>query len=223
MIAFCYTYLYRFYKGIKMNNKVFAFTMLMTLSTLLFNPSVWAWDNEVTLRDLTDIAADRSVLSPNGPNFLSKIGFTKDYGEMLLWENHQCDDRTYQTNCKVIDWLKYGAEKEDAKKWVEWEGRFQNHFHNPLSGKGLSDLQTQTQMSCLEWAQSSAAQAAPDTPEGDQSWPTLRQLYREALTTKDETARRAKFAQLFKGLGHQMHLVQVDRHNIWIRINPAGA
>ena len=198
-----------------MMNKGIEFTVLiLTLAVAVSVRAAWGWNDEVTHKDLTNYAADKSALASTKKDFFISMGFTKAFDELLPAPGQVCDDKTQKTDCTVIDWLRYGAEKEDAKKRVEWEGRFQNHFHNPLNGKGLSDLQTQTQMSCLEWAQSSAAQAAPDTPEGDQSWPTLRQLYREALTTTDETARRAKFAQLFKGLGHQMHLVQVDCHYV---------
>jgi hypothetical protein len=173
------------------------------------NRLVWGWDNTVTHKDLTAYAADRSVLASNFGDYLSNIGL-ENLNQKLLWPGQICDDKTQKTDCSIKDWLKYGAEKEDAEKSVEWQGRFQNHFHDPLKidGEGLSDLQTQTQMSCLEWAQNSTAQSAPDTPEGDQSWPTLRQLYYDALTAGNETDRSAKFAQLFKGLGHQMHLVQ---------------
>ncbi|MBI5895683.1 MAG: hypothetical protein HZB24_06670 [Desulfobacterales bacterium] len=103
--------------------------------------------------------------------------------------------------------LRYGAEKEDAGDPLS--ARYKNHFHEPINGTGLDDYVGPlhiTGESTLFWTQNSTAQAT--YLEGDQSWPTLRQIYSFALRNPTETARRALFAQLFKGLGHQMHLVQ---------------
>ena len=144
--------------------KSLVFLALIAISlAFCCNKPAWCWDHEVTHRDLTNYAIDQSILAPSKGDYLRAISLD-NFDEVLFWSEHVCDDKTHQIDCSVKDWLKYGAEKEDAEKWVEWEGRFQNHFHNPLkaNSEGLSDLQTQTQMSCLERAQSSAAQAAPD-------------------------------------------------------------
>ena len=109
-----------------------------------------------------------------------------------------CDDETHRTRCNAIDWLKYGAEKEDAMFLLL--ARMYNHFHEPYRDSGLDDFLTGE--SALVWAQDTVRQSN-DPLQGDQSWATLRQLYYDALTTSDDTARKAKFAQLFKGLGHR--------------------
>ena len=187
--------------------KLLVFATLIILYTISAKTIVVAWDDEVTHKDISEFAALQSSLDSTKGDYLRQIGIN-DIDEILLWNGHVCDDKTHRTNCNAVDWLKYGAEKEDASKSLPWQGRFQNHFHNPVNGEGLSDMQTETQMSSLNWAQDDAAQSDPGNPQGDQSWPTLRQLYYSALTTIDESERNARFAELFKGLGHQMHLVE---------------
>jgi hypothetical protein len=44
--------------------------------------------------------------------------------------------------------------------------------------------------------------------EGDWSWQQVRRVFYLALTAATDTGRQADFAQTFRGLGHQMHLVQ---------------
>jgi hypothetical protein len=144
------------------------------------------------------------------------LGFTNGFNEKLQWDGKVCDDKTRKTDCSIKEWIQYGAEKEDAERWfppAQASLRSFNHFHDPISGKGLHDL-GKSGMSALEWAQNPEEQGKLNYfgnsiwPEGDQSWPTLRALYLQTLLDTDDTSRRAKFARLFKGLGHQMHLVQ---------------
>jgi hypothetical protein len=138
------------------------------------------------------------------------LGFVDGLHEKLIWSGQVCDDETKKLDCNAIDWLRYGAEKE-AAQISAISGRFNNHFHEPLSGDGLDDYVVglhATGESCLEWAQDDEAQSVLGIPEGDQSWTTLRQLFYIALIHADESVREETFAQVFKGLGHQMHLVQ---------------
>jgi len=170
----------------------------------LYQGSVYGWNHDVTHRDLSEHAVYKSHVDASRGDFLTQISFSKGINDALFWPDRVCDDKTRKSNCTVIDWLKYGAEKEDATKWLPWRGRFQNHFHNPISGEGLSDISSG--QSSLVWAQDATEHGK--FPEGDQSWPTLRGVYRQALTETVEASRKAGFARLFKGLGHQMHLVQ---------------
>ncbi len=189
--------------------KIFSILIIMIAIVLFITPA-WSWDDEVTHKDLTGFAADQSVLNSVQVNYLSIIGI-ENLNEILLWPGHVCDDNARKINCSFKDWLKYGAEKEDAEI-SEISGRFNNHFHDPLSGEGIDDWELGIYhvigQSSLAWAQDSAAQSAVGMPEGDQSWATLRGLYKAALSAADDADRKALFAQLFKGLGHQMHLVQ---------------
>jgi hypothetical protein len=61
------------------------------------------------------------------------------------------------------------------------------------------------------WAQSSMAQrqwAAQRSGDWDASWQTVRQHYLQALTSATAAQRQMYFARMFRGLGHQIHLIQ---------------
>ncbi|GEM_PF-4307131 len=60
--------------------------------------------------------------------------------------------------------------------------------------------------SALKWAQDGSKQSV--SVGGDWSWKKIRDFYYSALTAKNDTDRQANFAQTFRGLGHQMHLMQ---------------
>ncbi len=211
-----------------------------------FCESLVAWDDKVTHRVLTERAVYNSSLDQSNEDILSSLGFVNGFNEKLQWDGQVCDEKTKQNKCNIIDWLRYGAEKEDADKYPPLEDlsvRPLNHFHEPISNLGLNG-HLLNGMSALEWAQDDAAQS--NEIEGDQSWSTLRNLFYIALTIDDGEDGSAKireetYAQLFKGLGHQMHLVQDmavpyhvrnDAHiydsaqggewwkSVWVRKNP---
>jgi Tol biopolymer transport system component len=165
--------------------------------------NAWGWNDEVTHKSITDYAASNSKWS--NEDRIRSIGFRK-LDDILIWDGHICDDRTKKNNCTLIDWLLYGSEKED--KTTGPITRTINHFHDPYRNTGLSDVPFPMPdgISALFWAQDSTNQSS--ALEGDQSWPKLRQIYSLALRHTEDSTRRALFAQLFKGLGHQMHLLQ---------------
>ncbi len=93
--------------------------------------------------------------------------------------------------------------------------RSSNHFHNPLAlnwdeGK-LSDGPTQFHgdnagyRSAIIWAQSISQQLYM---EGDNSWGTIRNNYYTALTETNKEIKAIAFSSVFKGLGHQIHLIE---------------
>ena len=88
---------------------------------------------------------------------------------MLLWPGEVCDDDIRKTKCSVLEWLKYGAEKEDAERYVtiDQSHRPLNHFHEPISNSGLNSILFNG-ISALTWAQDWDAQS--QEIEGDQSW-----------------------------------------------------
>ena len=110
----------------------------------------------------------------------------------------------------VAGWILDGEEKEDAGT-PPLRDRSGRHFHNPLKVFGEAGLirwvplKQQLQSSIL-WAQDEAEQNK--FTEGDMSWKRTRDLYYEALIWPEESMRHALFGLMFKGLGHQMHLVQ---------------
>jgi hypothetical protein len=94
---------------------------------------------------------------------------------------------------KVFDWISDGGAREDAG------GRSVNHFHNPLTNRGLFG-----NYSAMIWA---------TLPAGAQqlqnySWNDVRDYYFQALTAREKTKRDNWFALTFRGVGQIMHLVQ---------------
>ncbi|WP_089936921.1 hypothetical protein [Candidatus Entotheonella palauensis] len=111
---------------------------------------------------------------------------------------------------EASQWIEEGTAFEDAGKIIDQvtgRARFANHFHNPIeawSSAGLSDIQNG--LSTILWAQNTDEQT--HAPEGDWSWQTIRDFYFDALTQSSEHERQASFAKTFRGLGHQIHLIQ---------------
>jgi hypothetical protein len=162
--------------------------------------TAFAWEENVTHKDLSDISAGYSVLSKNNGAYLNNLGFNKEMLEELTWNS----------NKKTIkDWLQDGAKLEDEGTKLEMAantGRSNNHFHNPLkewNSAGLFDSYSITNpsppfntltyyvygQSALVWAQDPAKQGAfrGDASEWDWSWQTIRDYFYKALTSKTET------------------------------------
>jgi hypothetical protein len=100
-----------------------------------------------------------------------------------------------------------GAELED--KWVSPFSmrRSDNHFHNPLlafASAGLSDIASGQSMAV--WAQDGTSQ--DPYPEKDQSWEKVREFYFTALIADNDNEKTLILEKMFKGIGHQIHLVQ---------------
>jgi len=152
-----------------------------------------------THRILSYYAVSNSVL--NKENYLvNYLGFQNGLQEPLKWEGKS------QT---VSLWMQDGSDLEDGTMWdyLILKGRSFNHFHNPLKewgAAGLNDIFTGE--SSLLWAQDGSNQST--FPGGDWSWRKTRDLYYAALTTATDEGRQQYFAMTFRGLGHQMHLIE---------------
>jgi hypothetical protein len=72
-----------------------------------------------------------------------------------------------------------------------------NHFHNPITNQGLSDVFNG--LSAREWI---------NDPSNNWSWKQTRDYYYQSMTVTTEELRRGLFAQSFEGLGHAVHLIQ---------------
>jgi len=160
---------------------------------LLISADLFAWDNKVTHKDLSKYAAENSVLDISKGNYIMKnLGFTSGLAEKFMWNNK---------SQSVLLWIREGADFEDNGT------RWRNHFHNPLKrwlDAGLSDIWWG--QSSLLWTQSYDGSQQPMTD--DWSWQRTRKLYHLALTSADAAVRSMFFAETFRGLGQQMHLVQ---------------
>ncbi len=168
------------------------------LFILTFSEYALSWDNRVTHKDLSRYAAESSVLSKDKGDFLRNIGFNRGINkDELIWNGKKRP---------IKEWIALGAELEDSPL-----SRSFNHFHNPLkpwSQAGLDDWLVfhLTGKSSLLWAQDGSYQQS--SVNEDWSWLKTRVYFYTALTSINETLRQENFAKTFRGLGHQMHLLQ---------------
>ncbi len=190
-----------------MNKITFIYITLFALFSFVFNGNnAFSWDNKVTHRDLSEYAAVSSVLGKDKGDYLKNLGFDEGLKEEL---------KCVETKRTIKKWLAEGAELEDTSNALFplfGTTRSFNHFHNPLkpwSEAGLDDwvlFLHYTGQSSLLWAQDGANQQ--NFPERDWSWQKTREYYYLALTSATESNRQTNFAKTFRGLGHQMHLLQ---------------
>ena len=197
-----------------MNKKVFVNVILFIFISLVFNKDVLSWTEE-THMNLSKYSAESSVISEDKDDYLKNLGFDKGLKEYFTWGN---DSK------KIRNWIATGANLEDKRTSVlpvYGAMRSVNHFHNPLkSAEDADPLKTwenaglddwvlflhYTGQSSLLWAQDGSNQQ--DFPEEDWSWKKVREKYYYALISVTDEDRQMNFAQTFRGLGHQMHLIQ---------------
>jgi len=189
-----------------MNKRYIGLTLLILFNYFVFLDEASSWDDKTTHKHLSKYAADISRLDRNQGDYLTNIGFATALNTRIKWEVEK----------SVKDWLANGAEVEDASSFgfPFWPGsttRSLNHFHNPLKPwdqAGLDDyfLAHYTGESSVLWAQNGERQQT--IVGGDWSWQKIREYFYAALTATNEASRQEHFAKMFKGLGHQMHLLQ---------------
>jgi hypothetical protein len=174
---------------------------LFFLICLLVPQKMPAWGGK-THKLITQSAILNSLLAK--PEFLKKFNFERTiYFEMFRKENETKSLR---------NWAKYGSVVEDNSLILDVVlARSPNHFHNPLKNwveAGLDDwtIIHSTGYSAILWAQLGHLQV--DLPEGDNTWDTIRTYFYAGLTAVDSAERQKYFAETFKGLGHQVHLLE---------------
>lgn len=197
------------------------FVIPISLVVIFTSTNIFAWDNERTHKDISQYAAEKSVLETSNKDYLKNLGYSAGLNEKFILNNR------IQS---VLLWLQEGSDLEDAGSLLQLasgSARSYNHFHNPLKPwetAGLYDYYSTTipyppfyiiypmlGESALLWAQDSDKQQTyleRKGLQGDQSWQTIRDHYYKALIGQSNVARQAELAQTFKGLGHQMHLLQ---------------
>ncbi len=124
-----------------------------------------------------------------------QLGFQEGVHKIIeQFEGQKIDDNPP----KIFRWLGYGGKKEDEPFLL----RSVRHFHNPLNTwdkaglKGIWD-------SSIIWGQ-----RTDQWPGGHYSWQDVRGYFLLALTSEDQTTRDYYFAETFRGLGQQMHLIE---------------
>lgn len=123
---------------------------------------------------------------------------------------------TTSTDTKeLVEWIQEGAEREDD--FTTWpNGRFVNHFYNPVTQEGLNDLffgiPSGQKLSSMTWAWKGQS----SDRIGDWSWQRARGAYFGMLTSGYEkpspgisTGSRSQYAgDTFRALGQIIHLIQ---------------
>jgi hypothetical protein len=109
------------------------------------------------------------------------------------------------------DWIEDGGAFEDEPIYL----RSVNHFHNPLTKQGFTDLDhwylawgffgLLNGQSSIQWSQRAVNSQSPG---GHYSWFDVRDYFYKALTSTDQATRDQNFADTFRGLGQLMHLVE---------------
>lgn len=85
--------------------------MLFILFGFVFNNIALPWDNNVTHKDLSQFAAENSVLSKGKGDYLKNLGFEKGLDEIFKWSG---------TEQKIKKWIAEGAFREDEGS--NWQG-----------------------------------------------------------------------------------------------------
>lgn len=115
---------------------------------------------------------------------------------------------------KVWEWIKIGGKYEDIPYWFMPYLRSVNHFHDPISNKGYAGFWgsgVMSGMSSMIWAQLPKGAQSPLSDYvrgGNYSWHDTRDYFYKALALKDKKDRETNFAEMFRGLGQVMHLVE---------------
>ena len=175
-------------------------SILLILATLVMFSEVYAWGEKKTHPELTKLAINNSIL--NDKEFMSNLGFKKGLSELLRYDRLITIEKLIQDGSALEDM------EGGVMKFLSLNERYMNHFHNPIKEWEEAGLDDPISMgeSLILWAQDSSGQ--DEFIAGDQSWGRMRDLYQMALTPDTEETRQRSFAQLFVGLGCQMHLIQ---------------
>jgi len=141
------------------------------------------------------IAKDETGEFSLGEYLKEELGFQEGVNTILeQFEGQKIDNK----DPTIFRWLGYGGKKEDEPFLL----RSVRHFHNPLKTwdeaglKGIWD-------SSIIWGQ-----RTDQWPGGHYSWQDVRGYFYSALTSEDQTTRENYFAETYRGLGQQMHLIE---------------
>jgi len=108
------------------------------------------------------------------------------------------------SSLSIRGWIERGSNREDDFGFFSL--RFSNHFHHPLrspwSLAGLNDIFSG--FSSGIWAQT----LNQSSFTGSWSWQETRERFYRGLTSPNKADRESFLAQTFRGLGHQIHLIQ---------------
>ena len=200
---------------VKKKEHVKSKTILLMLSALPF----YSIAHEAVVHQHITMSAE-SLVAANSQGykyFLSTITITDASGRLIL---------PFAGDYRQIDgengWMTVGSMREDAVYEDEGGVRPFNHFYNPLNGLGISDVpRIQGDMdqlygrSSFDWAawynESGINVRWPlvnQNTHNEWSWQNVRQHEWEGLTNSSPLVRNAYLAQMFRGIGNIVHLLQ---------------
>lgn len=147
-----------------------------------------AYDNKL-MHQL--INTESALLSQNFLTTMKTLGFAGNLSKEIIELN-------YVNNRRIKDWISEGGKSED-----EPLSRTFNHFHDPTKTWDDAGLKgSWIGCSSILWAQNKCNNA-----NDKWSWLKARGYYYEALTSTDAASREQNFADKFRALGQQMHLL----------------
>ncbi len=179
--------------------KNFFIFLLFTLSPMLIK----GWSGN-THKLLSEYAYKNSSLVKN--SLLLKLNLDQGFTFPLTVKiDTEIESKT------VAGWIYNGAENEDEGNVLLLKDRSGRHFHNPLLAFNEAGLVRwvplkQQLQSAILWAQDGIEQGK--YAEGNMSWDKIKSYYLNGLISTNEEERQTNFGLMFKGLGHQMHLIQ---------------
>lgn len=164
--------------------------IFLILLLILFQNNLFALETD-THQALN--SAVSNITTPEGFNldsYLKKnLGLTQGIEELV------------SENKTIKNWFREGGKYEDAPPWTMPYIRSVNHFHDPLSNKGLKGIAN----SSIQWA---LMPKGTQTVGGNYSWFDSRDYFYQALIGKDKTIRNEYYGKTFRALGQLTHLVQ---------------
>jgi hypothetical protein len=135
------------------------------------------------------------------PNITTPEGFNLDSYLKKNLGLEQGIEEVISENKRIKYWLRDGGKYEDVPVWYLSYVRSVNHFHDPISNKGLKGSAN----SAVQWALMSKG---TQSTGGNYSWFDARDYFYQALTGKDKNTRNEYFGKTFRALGQLTHLVQ---------------
>jgi hypothetical protein len=187
-------------RNVKRNNPLSYIGAMAILVLIIFPTCIFTWSGNVH-QMISEYSLKYSI--PWESNLFLKLNLDKGKYDQKL--NYKTESKT------IMELISMGAILEDESAALDLiQARSGNHFHNPLKNweeAGLTDIRTPVDpapLSSILWAQDAERQS--QFPEFDNSWKTIRNYYFVGLTAAFN--RDYYLSRMFKGLGHQIHLIQ---------------
>src|SRR5574341_1813809 len=82
----------------------YPYLISMLVINIILAHNIFAWDDKTTHKDISEYAAEYSVLNSSTENYMKSLGFDGGLTEKFIWNNK---------TQSVLLWLREGAELED--------------------------------------------------------------------------------------------------------------